>query len=56
MPIFIFGILCGIIASLLGLMLFDIGLIGGIVVFFVTCYSVAMLLFLNSAVFEAEQH
>ena len=50
--IFIFAALCGIITSLLGLMLFDIGLLGGIAVFFVTCYSIALLPIL----FDAKEH
>ena len=39
---FIFGGLSGILTALLAMMLFDVGLIGGIGVFYVTCYLVAL--------------
>ena len=54
--VFIFGALCGIVTSFLALMLFDIGVLGGIAVFFVTCYGIALLPFLFDAVFDAESH
>ncbi|MEM1151784.1 MAG: hypothetical protein AAGI03_14740 [Pseudomonadota bacterium] len=41
--LFIFAALCGLVAGFLAMMLTGIGWAGGAVVFFVTCYAVALL-------------
>lgn len=40
--LFIFAALCGLIAGFLSMMLGGIGWTGGAVVFFLTCYGVAL--------------
>ena len=46
---FIFGGLSGLVAAFLAMMLFDVGLMGGIGVFYLTCYLVALPPLLNRA-------
>lgn len=51
--LFIFAALCGLIASFLTVILTGISWMGGIAVFFGTCYAVALLPFVFDLVVDA---
>ena len=44
--VFIFSALLGAITALLAAMLFDVGIWGGLAVFFITCYGTALVPFM----------
>ncbi|MEL6934238.1 MAG: hypothetical protein AAFO17_14275 [Pseudomonadota bacterium] len=54
--VFIFAALCGLIAGFLAMMLTGIGWLGGVAVFFATCYGIALLPFLMDVVLDAHRH
>jgi hypothetical protein len=53
--LFIFAGLCGLFAGFLSMMLLNITWLGAAAVFFVTCYSVALLPFLIDVVLDARR-
>ena len=53
--LFIFAALCGLVAGFLSMMLTGIGWVGGAAVFFVTCYTIALLPFLVDVALDSRR-